>query len=267
MEIVHLERTSWHIQTHPTEDIMYAVTENYEEGDKDHHAGWSNGVTIPVEGNYLWKVTPRSTGKADVRAYGMSMDKPAHLTSDMVVIPNSDGSVNVLYNACASNTIAMVRLDPDDREQKTWPKFVEEGVWMFQGPHKAILYPGVLRAGRRNLQEARWRGNLFMNHGYLRRRAQFVTRNSLVDGSYGLMLSPDNNWLISAHRGGNWFLIYKYPEVLSEGANALARRIKLPTAQKCLPGHACGPFGGMFKDHRLGTHHCVMSTATVEEGM
>ncbi len=266
MQIAHLERTSWHIQTHPTEDIMYAVTENYEEGDKNYHASWGDGVTIPVEGNYLWEVIPSTQEHAQprVRTYGMSMDEPAHLTSDMVVVPNTDGSVNVLYNACASSTIVMVRLEPDGREQKAFPRFVEEGVWLFKGPHKAILRPGVLRAALRNLQEARWRGNLFTNHGYLRRRAQFVTRNTLVDGSYGLMLSPDNNWLISAHRGGNWFLVYKYPEVLSEGAEALAYRIKLPTAQQCLPGHACGAFNGALKDNRLGTHHCVVSTATVE---
>lgn len=268
MEVVHLESTSWHIQTHPTEDIMYAVKEGYEEGDKDHHASWTSDFSIPAEGNYLCEVTPSGypKEKARVRVYGMSMNQPANLTSDMVVTKNPDGSVNVLYNACASSTIVMIRLEPDGREQKTFPKFVEEGVWWLTGPHAIFGWHiprlGLLRSYGRNIREVMWRvDHLFGNK--LIRRAEFVTRGTLVDGSYGLMLSPDNRWLISAHRGGNWFLVYSYPEVLTEGEKALAYRVKLPPARKHLPG-SCPGACGIFKDPRLGLHHCViMTTATV----
>ena len=73
-----------------------------------------------------------------------------------------------------------------------------------------------------------------------------MTGGSAVDGSYGLGLSPDKQWLLSAHRGLNEVIVYRYPEL------DVHRRVPFP------PMRAFYKHLGRFADTRLGFHHATL---------
>jgi hypothetical protein len=78
-----------------------------------------------------------------------------------------------------------------------------------------------------------------------------ITRGSLLDGSYGLQLSPDRRYMFTAHRGRNQVFVYSYPDA------RLMRRIDFPPIRKFFPQHL-----GRLSDTRLGFHHTALSTAS-----
>ena len=68
------------------------------------------------------------------------------------------------------------------------------------------------RVGVGNLVETLSRVNLpDATHWFL--KAVRITGGSALDGSYGLGLSPDRRFLLSAHRGLNEVIVYRYPEL------------------------------------------------------
>jgi hypothetical protein len=79
-------------------------------------------------------------------------------------------------------------------------------------------------------------------------KAVRITGGSALDGSYGLGLSPERRFLLSAHRGLNEVIVYRYPELEPY------RRVAFP------PMRAFYKHLGRFADTRLGFHH-----ATVKE--
>jgi hypothetical protein len=83
-------------------------------------------------------------------------------------------------------------------------------------------------------------------------RSLRITGGSLVDGSYGLQRSPCGRFILSAHRGMNEVIVYRYPTF------EVVRRVKFPSIRKFFPEHI-----GRFGDPRLGFHHSTLSTATV----
>jgi hypothetical protein len=77
-------------------------------------------------------------------------------------------------------------------------------------------------------------------------KAARIAGGSAVDGSYGLGLSPDKQYLLSAHRGLNEVIVYRYPELTVE------RRIPFP-ALSTFYKHL-----GRYDDPRLGFHHATL---------
>jgi len=73
-----------------------------------------------------------------------------------------------------------------------------------------------------------------------------MSRGSALDGSYGLKLSPDGRFLLSAHRGLNEVIVYDYPSL------TVSRRVPFPRIQSLVP-HI-----GRFADPRLGFHHATL---------
>jgi hypothetical protein len=159
-------------------------------------------------------------------------DFPAALTSDVVVTRD-----RVLYNCCASSTIAVVDLNRFDHV-----RFVNERVSGLSALRHAP-------AGLANLVEAMSRANLLEEaHSFV--KAVRIARGSALDGSYGLGLSPCGRYLFSAHRGLNEVIVYDYPSL------EVHRRIRFPSVREFFP------FLGRFHDPRLGFHHSTLSAAS-----
>ncbi len=222
--VVKLPATVWHLGVHPTRDVFYAPTQRCTPQGSEFVE-----YTIAHFKNYLFEIDGATA--TVLRHLSIPKDLPGALTSDVVVTHD-----HVIYNACASGALVRVDLETLSRIE-----FLDErpNIW------RSLTH---LRTAASNLVESFARANLPGNTHVLL-KALRATRGSILDGSYGLQLSPDANYLLSAHRGLNEVIVYHYP------ALAVANRIPFPPIQKFFPQHF-----GAFADPRLGFHHTALST-------
>jgi hypothetical protein len=231
--VVPLPATVWHLGVHPTRDLFYAPTQQCApQGD-----GEFGEYTIAHLKNYLFEIDGAEARVT--RHLAIPKDMPGALTSDVVVTDKA-----VLYNCCASGAIARVSLDGFDGVRF---KSERVGAW-------DTLRNG--HVGWANLLEAFSRVHVPGNtHTFL--KAMRITGYSPIDGSYGLQLSPCGNFLLSAHRGLNQVIVYRYHADAAPGGELEElRRIDFPAIRDFFP-HL-----GRFSDPRLGFHHSALSTAT-----
>jgi hypothetical protein len=223
--VVELPATAWHLGVHPSRDVFYAPTQRCAPQD-----GAFNEYVIAHLKNYLFEIDGERA--VVTRHLSIPKDFPAALTSDVVVTDD-----RVLYNCCASSTIAVVDLD-----RFAEVRFIDERV-------SGLSALAHLPAGWSNLVEAFSRANVLREaHSFV--KAVRIARGSPLDGSYGLALSPCGRVLLSAHRGRNEVLVYAYPEL------EVVQRIRFPSIRKFFPEL------GRLHDPRLGFHHSTLSTAT-----
>jgi hypothetical protein len=219
--VVALPATAWHLGVHPTRDVCYVPTQRCipQDGDFTEYA-------IAHFKNYLFEID--GADARVTRHLAIPKDLPGALTSDVVVTDEE-----VIYNCCASGVLARVRLA--DFAHVSW--IDERPVARTQLKH--------WRAAAGNLVEVLSRVNLpTATHWFV--KAVRVAGGSAVDGSYGLGLSPDHRFLLSAHRGLNEVIVYRYPDL------AVHRRVPFP-AMRTFYKHL-----GRFADTRLGFHHAVI---------
>jgi hypothetical protein len=223
--VVALPATVWHLGVHPTRDTCYAPTQRCipQDGDFTEYA-------IAHFKNYLFEIDV-----ADARVtrhLAIAKDLPGALTSDVVVTEHE-----VLYNGPASSVLARVRLD--DFAHVTW---------IDERPSTRAQVRGW-RAGIGNLVEVASRINLpNATHWFI--KAIRIAGGSLLDGSYGLGMSPDQRFLLSAHRGLNEVIVYRYPDL------TVHRRVAFP------PMRTFYKHLGRFADTRLGFHHSTIREIT-----
>src|SRR3569623_1554293 len=204
-----------------TRDVCYVPTQRCipQDGDFTEYA-------IAHFKNYLFEIDVE--GARVARHLAIPKDLPGALTSDVVVTEEE-----VIYNVCAAGVLARGKLA--DFAHVTW---IDER----PGPREQLR---AWRAGVGNLVEILSRVNLpSATHWFV--KALRVAGGSAVDGSYGLGLSPDRRWLLSAHRGPIEVLVYDYPSL------EIHRRIAFP------PMRAFYKHLGRRADTRLGFHHAVL---------
>ena len=224
---VELPATAWHLGLHPTKDIFYAPTQRCApQGDMEFAE-----YTMAHFKNYLFEIDGPSASV--LRHLSIPKDMPGFLTSDVVVTEDE-----VLYNCCASSVIARVPLDTFSQVD-----YLDERVGLLG----SLPY---LRTGLSNLVESFSRVNIPGAVDTLFKSLR-ITRWSLLDGSYGLALSPCRQFLLSAHRGRNQVLVYSYPDM------QLVRRVNFPAIRQFFPRHI-----GILDDTRLGFHHSTLSTTS-----
>ena len=224
--VVELPATIWHLGVHPTRDCFYAPTQRVAPQGTEF-----NEYTIAHCKNYLFEIDGPSARVT--RHLAIAKDLPASLTSDVVVT-----NEHVVYNACAGGALVRVDLETLSRLE-----FVDERPGL-----RAI---GHARAMLTNVLETFARADIPGNT-HLLLKAVRATRGSALDGSYGLVLSPDGRSLFSAHRGLNEVIVYAYPELV------VTRRIRFPSIRRFFPQHL-----GRFADPRLGFHHAALGAQTV----
>jgi hypothetical protein len=219
--VVPLPATAWHLGCHPTRDVCYVPTQRClpQDGDFTEYA-------IAHFKNYLFEIDGASARVT--RHLAIPKDLPGALTSDVVVTEDE-----VIYNCCASGMLA--RVDLAGFRDVRW---VNER----PGPREQLR---AWRAGLGNLIEVLSRVNLpDATHWFL--KAARIAGGSALDGSYGLGLSPDRRFLLSAHRGLNEVIVYRYPELV------VHRRVAFPPLSMFY--RHLGPFA----DPRLGFHHAAV---------
>lgn len=224
--VVRLPATVWHVGAHPKRDVFYAPTQRcVPQGNMEF-----NEYVIAHLKNYLFEIDGETARV--LRHASIPKDFPAALTSDVVVTEE-----RVLYNCCASSTLAVVELERFDRV-----RFIDERVRGWQAMRRAP-------AGWSNLLEAFSRANLLREmHSFV--KAVRIARGSALDGSYGLQLSPCGRYLFSAHRGLNQVIVYSYPDL------RVIRHVEFPSIREFFPEL------GRLHDPRLGFHHSTLSTAS-----
>jgi hypothetical protein len=218
---VALPATAWHLGCHPTRDVCYLPTQRLipQDGDFTEYA-------IAHYKNYLFEVDVADARV--LRHLAIPKDMPGAMTSDVVVTADE-----VIYNCCASGVLARVRLDDFAHVH-----------WVNERP-KPRDQLRAWRAGVGNLVEIVSRVNMpDATHWFV--KLLRMTGGSAVDGSYGLGLSPDRRFLLSAHRGLNEVIVYRYPEL------AIHTRVAFP------PMRAFYKHLGRFADTRLGFHHATI---------
>jgi hypothetical protein len=231
-QCVELDATVWHIGVHPSQDVFYAPTQRCVPQGRMEFAEY-----VPAHfKNYLYEVEVEDGRARVVRHLSIPKDFPAHLTSDVVVTERE-----VIYNNPASSVINAVSLD-DFRGVRT----LDERVGFF----RAL---GHWRSAWSNLVEAVSRVNVPTHtHDFV--KALRIARFSLLDGGYGLQASPDGRFLISAHRGLNEVIVYRWPE------GTVTRRLVFPPARRFFPRRL-----GLLDDTRLGFHHSALSINSAAE--
>jgi hypothetical protein len=226
-QVVRLPATVWHLGVHPQRDVFYAPTQRC----RPQHGSFGEYVIADLK-NYLFEIDGPSA--TVTRHLAIPKDLPGALTSDVVVTERE-----VLWNVCAPGVIARASLE-DLRKVE----YVDE--------RPSRLRELVsLRAAKGNLLDALARANVVFEPNLLV-KALRATRGQLLDGSYGLGLSADRKWLLSAHRGLNEVIVYRYPDL------AVHRRIPFPPLRRFFPAHL-----GRFDDPRLGFHHATLTAATL----
>ena len=239
--VMPLDETAWHFGFHPTQDIAYAVSECYDPGPGIGNAPFDfyQSFSIGYRRNWVWKIDVPNCRELDKISLPAFM--PSHLTSDVVAL--GDENDTVFYNACASSTLAKVEFKTHKVEH------FDERV----GSLYVMTHPTTWGAALENIRESGRRVPLFQNM-HLFMRALAASRRSLLDGSYGLALSPDGRRLVSCHRGLNQIWIYAFPEM------EVVKKIKLPPARQFFPKYL-----SVFSDRRLGMHHAVKSTSSAKD--
>lgn len=224
--VVPLPATAWHLGVHPTRDVFYAPSQRCTpQGDLEFAE-----YTMAHFKNYLFEIDGE---RAEVtRHLAIPRDLPGFLTSDVVVTERE-----VLYNCCASGAVARVNL-----ESMREVDYIDERTPLLRSlPYWRSAVSNLVEAvSRVNLPDA-W-------HTFV--KSLRITRGSLLDGSYGLQLTPDGRYLLSAHRGRNQVVVYRYPD-LEEHA-----RIDFPPLRQFFPEHL-----GWTADTRLGFHHSAITAA------
>jgi hypothetical protein len=225
--VVKLPATVWHLGIHPTKDVFYAPTQRCTpQGDMEFVE-----YTMAHFKNYLFEICGETA--TVLRHASIPKDLPGFLTSDVVVT-----ETEVLYNCCASSVIARIDLETLSRV-----RYVDERTGLLG----SLPY---WRTGVSNLAESLSRVNI-PDAWHTLLKSLRISRWSLLDGSYGLQLSPDGQYLLSAHRGRNQVIVYRYPDL------EVVRRIDFPPIRRFFPEHL-----GLLDDTRLGFHHSALCTGS-----
>ncbi|MEQ9077912.1 MAG: hypothetical protein RLP09_28875 [Sandaracinaceae bacterium] len=221
--VVKLPATAWHLGVHPSRDVFYAPTQRCVAQD----GGFAEYLPAHYK-DYLFEIDGE---RAEVtRHLTIPKDAPGGgLTSDVVVTED-----RVLYNSPFGGVVTMVDLETFRRVET-----LDERPGLFD----TLTH---LPAGLGNLVESLARTNL-PDHTHSFVKAFRMSRGSLLDGSYGLTLSPDRAMLLSAHRGLNEVRVYDYPSL------RLTKRVPFPSIRESFPAHI-----GRLDDPRLGFHHSTL---------
>lgn len=225
--VVPLPATVWHLGVHPTRDVFYAPTQRCSPQGNMEFVEY----TIAHFKNYLFEIDGATA--TVTRHLSIPKDLPVALSSDVVVTAD-----HVFYNACASSTLVGV-----DLASLSHVRIVDER----PGRLRAL---GHVRTAWSNIVEGFARANVPGNTHVLL-KALRAARFSALDGSYGLQLSPDGQYLLSAHRGLNEVIVYSHPEL------QVQKRIRFPSIRRFFPQHF-----GVLDDPRLGFHHAALSART-----
>jgi hypothetical protein len=220
--VMPLPATCWHVVTHPTDEVFYAVSFRVVPQDyRDYHE-W--GMAYLKE--YAFEICART--QRILRHWAVGREVPAHINSDITL---SDKEL-IFCNGGSGSIIAV------ELENFAHFRIINE---------RADLSDHLARPREvaNQLYEAFGRGTFSTNSRHFL-NALKVSRFSILDSVYACQLSSDQRLLFTANRGLNSITIYNYPEG--------EVRIRVPMPEL----HAYFPWLPALADPRLGFHHSVL---------
>lgn len=220
--VVSLPATCWHVVTHPTDDIFYAISFRVTPSDHTDYRDW--GMAFLKE--YAFEIDARQ--KRVQRHWAAGREVPAHINSDITLSDRelifcNGGSQSIV--AIELQNFARYRIideKPDLSQHLARPREIA-----------TQLYDIFARAN-------------FASNSHVFLSALRVSRFSLLDSVYACQLSADQSLLFTANRGLNCITIYDYP------AGTVRIRVPMPEIQAYLP------WLSSLADPRLGFHHSVL---------
>jgi hypothetical protein len=224
---IPLPATCWHLTTHPTNDLFYAVSFRVQPQDYVDYQDW--GIAYLKE--YAFEIDPES--KTVLRHWACSRDTPAHINSDVTI-----SDTELIFCNGASQTVVFIDL----------ATFADYRL-IDERPTLAETF-GKKRQVATQCYDALARGGLFTSTRHLL-SALRVSRFALLDSIHACQLSPDQRLLFTGNRGMNHITIYDYP------ANTVRIRVPLPDLHDYVPL-------AKIADPRLGLHHGCLVAASDE---
>jgi hypothetical protein len=215
---IELPATCWHLVTHPTQDLFYAVSFRVQPQDYVDYQDWA----IAYLKEYAFEIDAEH--QVVRRHWACSRDTAAHINSDITI-----SDTELIFCNGASQTIVCIDLT-------TFASFriIDER------PDLASLLEHK-REIATQVYDAFSRGGLFTGARHFF-GAMRVSRFALLDSIYACQLSHDQRLLFTANRGLNHITIYDYP------ANTLRVRVPMPDLHEFIPLPK-------ISDPRLGLHH------------
>lgn len=215
---IMLPATCWHVATHPSEDLAYAISFRVlPQAYRDYH-DWAMAYLK----EYAFEIDVK---EARVRRHwSASRDIPAHINSDVVV---SDSEL--IFCNGASQTIVFIELE----------RFA--GFRMIDERPELPLLLDNRREVASQIADGLSRGNLLTDSRHFL-AALRISRYAILDSVYACQLSADQSLLFTANRGLNHITVYDYP------SSEIRLRVKMPDLQEFV---AAPPRA----DRRLGFHH------------
>jgi hypothetical protein len=220
--VLELPATCWHVVTHPTEDLFYAVSFRVVPQDGRDYHDWGIGYLK----EYAFEIDARL--RRVVRHWAVGREVPAHINSDITI---SDREL-IFCNGGSQSIVAI------DLESFASFRIIDE---------KADLAAHLARPREvvNQVYEALARGTVFTNARHFL-GALKASRFSILDSIYACQLSRDQTLLFTANRGLNHITVYDYPSA------EIRLRVPMPDLQTYIP------WLSPKADPRLGFHHSVL---------
>ncbi len=216
--VVSLPTTCWHVATHRTDDLAYAVSFRVlPQAYRDYH-DWA----MAYYKEYAFEIDVQ-TGTV-TRHWVASRDIPAHINSDIVV---SDSEL--IFCNGGSQTIVFV-----DLETYASYRIIDERPELNQLLNNKREIASQIADGFS-------RGSFVPDSRHFL-TALRISRYAILDSVYACQISADQSLLFTANRGLNHITVYDYP------SNEIRLRIKMPDIQEFVDAPPQG-------DRRLGFHH------------
>ena len=219
VKILRLPATCWHVLTHPSEELFYAISFRVAPLDRVDYHEW--GIAWLKE--YVFEIDAQT--KQVRRHWATGRETPAHINSDITM---SDSEL--IFCNGASQSILFLDLDTFARHRMIDER--PDAATLAQRPREVATQAYDVLA----------RGNVFGNSQHIL-GALRVSRFSLLDSVYACQLSADQRLLFTANRGLNHITVYDYP------SNRIRLRAPMPDIQEFVPGLS------PLADPRLGFHH------------
>jgi len=222
VRVLSLPATCWHLVTHESEDIAYAVSFRVAPQDYVDYLEW--GMSFLKE--YLFEIDVEAAQV--LRHWSAGREVPAHINSDItlsdreVIFCNGGSQSVVLVDRETFGSFRIIDERPDLAQHLARPREVTTQVY------DVLARGGVFTSARHIL-------------GALR-----VSRFALLDSIYACQLDASQRLLFTANRGLNHITIYDYPSA------ELRLRVSMPELQEYVP------WIGEHADPRLGFHHSVL---------
>lgn len=219
VSVVKLPATCWHVLTHPSDEVFYAISFRTAPLDRVDYHEW--GIAFLKE--YVFEIDAET--KRVRRHWATGRETPAHINSDLTI---SDSEL--IFCNGASQSILFLDLEGFAQHRLIDEK--PDAAALAQRPREVATQTYDVLA----------RGNLFGNFQHIL-GALRVSRFSLLDSVYACQLSGDQQFLFTANRGLNHITVYDYP------SNRIRLRAPMPEIHDFVPGLS------PLADPRLGFHH------------